>query len=65
MTNTRLPERMEHAMSDSQTPEQSNADASLLPGFIKGAAIAGAMTWVLSLLALLTASPHQSRGNPN
>jgi hypothetical protein len=54
----RSPERMEHAMSNSQTPERSSADASLLPGFIKGAAIAGLMTWVLSLLALLTASPH-------
>jgi hypothetical protein len=46
-------------MTNSQTPERTKTDAPLLSGFIKGSAIAGGLTWALSLLALLTASPHQ------
>ena len=38
--------------------DQTNADAPLVSGFAKGATTVAAMTWVLSLLALLIANPH-------
>jgi hypothetical protein len=49
---------MEHDVTNSQTPGQTNPDAPRVSGFAKGATIAGAMTWALALLALLTAGPH-------
>jgi hypothetical protein len=49
---------MERAMIETQTPTQTNSGAPRVSGFAKGATIAGAMTWALALLALLTAGPH-------
>jgi hypothetical protein len=51
---------MEHDMTDTQAPGRTNAKAPRVSGFAKGATIAGAMTWMLSLLALLTAKPYGS-----
>jgi hypothetical protein len=45
-------------MTDTRPSDRTNTGAPLLPGLIKGAAIAGAMTWVLALLAFLTADPR-------
>ena len=47
--------RQPHATAEPRASEQTKSGAPLFPSFIKNAAIAGAMTWALSLLALLTA----------
>jgi hypothetical protein len=49
-------------MAETQTPYRTNTDASLVSGFAKGATIAAALTWVLALLAYLTANPHGFEG---
>jgi hypothetical protein len=50
------------AMAEIRPPERQKTDAPLIPGFIKGAAIAGAMTWILALLAVLTTKSPSGSG---
>jgi len=49
-------------MAEIRPPERQKTDAPLIPGFIKGAAIAGAMTWILALLAVLTTKSPSGSG---
>lgn len=51
-------------MTDTQNPAQAD-DSSLLPGLVKGGAIAGTLTWVLILLSFLAALSGPSGGGLN
>ena len=51
-------------MTDTQHPGKADAD-SLLPGLVKGGAIAGTLTWVLILLSFAVAVNSPGGGGLN